>query len=405
MKPLRLLFAALLAANLVLSAASVCAQEALRPEIARPLKAAGDLYRAGKYREALTKVRDADSVPNKTTAEQITIERMRGSAALAAGDTDTAARAFEHVFASGKVSAGEQAKIAEALAGAEYRAGRYAKAIQWARQAGGNPSMRQLIIQSSFQLGDYATVTREIAADVQADEQAGRRPSDDKLQLLASAYQRMNNSAGYAQTVEKLLAFYPKKEYWLDILARLPRKPGFSDRLALDVYRLQLATGNMTKPNDYMEAAQLALQAGLPTEGRQIVEKGFASGVLGNGPEAERQKRLRDLAIRQEVEAKARLAKETAEAETAKDGNSLVKVGYEHVTMGQVDKGIELIGKGLAKGGLKRPEDAKLRLGLAELQSAKSKAKGVQTLRSVQGNDGTADIARLWAIYANQPHS
>ncbi|HET9645952.1 MAG TPA: tetratricopeptide repeat protein [Burkholderiaceae bacterium] len=369
------------------------------------MKAAGDLYRAGKYRDALAKVREADSVPNRTAAEQITIERMRGSAALAAGDNETAVRAFERALASGKVSAGEQAKIAEALAGAEYRAGHYAKAIQWARQASASPAMRQLIIQSSFQMGDYASVVRETAAEVQADEQAGRRPSDDKLHLLASAYQRMNNSAGYAQTVEKLLAYYPKKEYWLDLLARLPRKPGFSDRLSLDVYRLQLATGNMTKPSDYMEAAQLALQAGLATEGRQIVEKGFGSGVLGTGPEAERQKRLRELAIKQESEAKANLPKERAEAETAKDGNGLIKVGYAYVTMGQVDQGIELIEKGLAKGGLKRPEDAKLRLGLAQLQSPKTKAKAAQTLRSVQGNDGTADIARLWAIYANQPHS
>jgi hypothetical protein len=81
-----------------------------------------------------------------------------------------------------------------------------------------------------------------------------------------------------------------------------------------------------------------------------------------------------------------------------------VKVGYQYVTMGQTDKGIELIEKGIAKGGLKRPEDAKLYLGLAQLQAGK-KAKGVQTLRSVQGTDGAADIARLWAIQANQGQS
>ena len=68
-----------------------------------------------------------------------------------------------------------------------------------------------------------------------------------------------------------------------------------------------------------------------------------------------------------------------------------------YVTMGEADKGIALIEQGIAKGGLKRPEDAKLLLGMAQLQSAKNKAKAAQTLRSVQGNDGSADIARLWA--------
>jgi hypothetical protein len=70
--------------------------------------------------------------------------------------------------------------------------------------------------------------------------------------------------------------------------------------------------------------------------------------------------------------------------------------------MGQTDRGVALIEQGIAKGGLKQPEDAKLRLGLAMLQSGKNKPKAVQTLRSVQGADGAADLGRLWAIYAGQ---
>jgi len=405
-RSMRVLPAALLVAGMLLSispegtvgVASVQAQT-MRPEIAKPLKEAGDLIRAGKAKEALAKVRQTDAVGNKTAAETLTIERMRGSAALAAGEYDTASRAFEQVI--DKVPAGEKAKIAEALAGAEYRAGRYSKAVQWAKQAGETPAMQQLIIGAAFQTGDYATVTRMLAANIAADEKAGRRPTDTELQTLASAYQRMNNTQGYASTIEKLLAYYPKKEYWVDILARLPRKPGFSDRFALDVYRLQLATGNLTKPSDFMEAAQLALQAGYATEGRTIVDKGFAAGVLGTGAEADRHKRLRDLAVKQEAEAKAALEKETAEAMAAKDGNALVKVGYAYVTLGQADKGVDLIEKGIAKGGLKRPEDAKLRLAQAQLAAGK-KAKAQLTFRTVQGSDGAADIARLWVIAGNQ---
>jgi hypothetical protein len=65
--------------------------------------------------------------------------------------------------------------------------------------------------------------------------------------------------------------------------------------------------------------------------------------------------------------------------------------------LGEVDKGIDLIKQGIAKGNLKRPEDAKLRLGLAQMKSAKDKTTGVQTLRSIKGTDGVAEIARTWA--------
>jgi len=38
---------------------------------------------------------------------------------------------------------------------------------------------------------------------------------------------------------------------------------------------------------------------------------------------------------------------------------------------------------------------------LALLQSGKQKAKAQQTLRTVQGADGAADIARLWTMVGN----
>jgi hypothetical protein len=76
-----------------------------------------------------------------------------------------------------------------------------------------------------------------------------------------------------------------------------------------------------------------------------------------------------------------------------------VKVGLNYVYEGNADKGLDLIQKGIKKGGLKRPEDAKLLMGEAELQAG-HKARAVQTFKSVKGSDGAADIARLWVLEA-----
>ena len=118
----------------------------------------------------------------------------------------------------------------------------------------------------------------------------------------------------------------------------MQRKPGFSDRLALDTYRLSLATGSMSAANDYMEMAQLALQAGLPAEAKQVVDKGFAAGVLGTGAEAERHKRLRDLVAKRLDEDKAGQAEAEAQAREAKDGTALVDVGMKLVFNGDKAK-------------------------------------------------------------------
>ncbi len=392
---------------IVLMAASVCtlaAAQALRPEVAKPLQQAGELLKAGKSKEALAKVREADAVPNKTPAEQLTIDRMRGAAAQRAGDHATTIQAFEAVFASGKLSQAEQAQVAESLAYAYAQTKDFAKAQSWiakAQAAGGNSAqLKALQAWMQSQSGDYAAIARDAAAAVSTAEQAGQRPAEADLLRLADAYQRSNNPA-YNATLAKLLTHYPTKDYWAAYLARLPRKSGFADRYALDVMRLKLASGTMSSTGDFMEMAQLALQAGLPAEAKKIVEHGFASGALGTGPEAERHQRLRALALKQDAESSATIAARAAEAAAAKDGNALVQVGTVYVSMGEVDKGIALIEQGIAKGGLKRPEDARLRLGLAQLQSAQSKAKAAVTLRGVQGNDGSADIARLWIILGN----
>jgi hypothetical protein len=201
--------------------------------------------------------------------------------------------------------------------------------------------------------------------------------------------------------MEKLVTYFPKKEYWVDLLSRMQRKPTFSDRLSLDTYRLSLATGSMTAPADFMEMAQLALQADLPTEGKQVVDKGFAAGVLGVGAEAARHKRLRDLVVKRLAEDTASHAEDEKRALTAKSGDGLVAAGMNLVYSDQAANGVQLIQQGIAKGGLKRPEDAKLHLGIAQL-AAGDKAKAQATFKTVQGSDGTADLARLWALYARR---
>jgi hypothetical protein len=401
MKTLSSFFVALLLTAAAVSGPAF-AQGGLRPEVGKPLQQAGELLRAGKAREALAKVREADAVSGKTPAEQLTIDRMKGAAAQRAGDNATAIAAFESLMASGRLSVGEQVQIAESLAFAYSQQKDTAKANQWIQRAQSlgstSPQLKQLQAYLQSQGGDYAAIARDSAAAVSAAEGAGRKPDEGDLLRLADAQQRTGNMSGYGNTLEKLLAHYPKKEYWNAYLGRLPRKAGFADRFALDVMRLRLASGTLTKTEDFMEMAQLALQAGLPAEGRRIAEQGFKSGALGTGPEAARHQRLKELAVKQEAESKAALLAQSATAATQKDGNDLVKVGYALVSQGDTEQGIQLIEAGIAKGGLKYPEDAKLRLGMAMLQSGKNRAKAVQTLRSVGGNDGAAEIARLWTV-------
>lgn len=377
------------------------AQDSVRAEIGKPLQSADALFKQKNYKAALEKVAEAEAVPNRTAFENLTIQRTRGSIASAAGEFAVAAKAFEAVIASGRVTGAEQLKLVQAVGGLYYQAKDYPKAAQWAerylKEGGTDPGMRTVLVQAHFLNNDCAAVSK-IVGD---GSDAARKPTEQELQILANCFLKRNDTAGYVAAIERLVVLYPKKEYWTDLLNRVQKKPGFSARMGIDVYRLKMATGNVASTNDYFEMAQLALQAGYPSEAKSIIDKGFAAGALGKDKEADRHKRLRDLALKQLDESKQARAQAEKDAAAEKTGDALVAIGYRYVSEGAADKGLPLMEQGIKKGGLKRPEDAKLLLGYAQYQSGQ-RAKAAQTLKGVQGNDGPADLARLWTLLAQR---
>ena len=378
------------------------AQESVRKEIGTHLTEASKLIKAGKYKEALGKVRDAEAVGGRTQAENNAIEGMRVAAASGAGDADSMVKGFEALKAAGKLGQAQQLQMMESIAGTYLRNKDNAKALAWAqryfKEGGTSPAMKQVQQNAQFLSGDMSATIKDTLDEISADEKAGRAPSRDKLNLLLFAAQKKGDANAEGVATEKLLNYYPDPKLWAQILGSLPQKKSFaSDRYQLDLYRLRLATGNMREANDYMEMAQLAAQAGYPEEGKQVVDKGMAAGVLGQGAEGARHKRLADLMVKKIGEAKAGAAANEKAAEEAKDGNAFVTLGLANAFGGDAKKGVSQIEQGIAKGNLKRPEDAKLYLGLAYYLGGDA-AKAQSAWRTVRGTDGAADLSRLWII-------
>jgi hypothetical protein len=202
-------------------------------------------------------------------------------------------------------------------------------------------------------------------------------------------------------TMEKLVALYPTDDYWTDLLHRMQNKPGFSQTHSLDVLRLQTVAQKVMAPEEYVEMAELALAAGFPTEAKKTLDAGFAAGVLGTGSGAATHKQLRDKATRGAADDAKNIASGEASAAKAKDGAGLVNLGWAYVTMDQFDKGIPLMEQGIAKGVAKKPDEYKLRLGMAYAKAGR-KAEAVKTLESIKGTDGLGDIARYWILWVNR---
>jgi hypothetical protein len=389
-------------------AAGALAQESgasgqtVRPEIGRPIQAAIELLKSKKGKEALAKVREAQAVGDRTPYENYLVERVLGQAAAAAGEPSIAARAFETVATSSASPEGERRQFLAAAASQYYLTKDYAKAAELAaryfRDGGTEKSVRAIYIQALYLSKDFASAAKELTKDVEAEEREGKAPAEDQLQLLANSCAQIRDAAGYGKAMEMLVAYHPKRDYWLSVIYSIATRPGFSERLAIDVARLKIEAGTMRGADEYLDAAQLSLQDGFPIEAVRVIDKGYASGILGAGPEAARHKRLKDMAARNLAEDKKALARDDALSVAGKDGRALFNEGFNYVLHGRAEKGLALMEKGIRDAkAFRRLEHAKLQLGYA-YRLAGQNQKAIQIFKTVQGADGAAALARLWAI-------
>jgi hypothetical protein len=394
--------------------AAAAPAEAPKPDTVRP-----DLYKLldptvvkqlmadKKYAEVQDNLTKADAFPDKTPYEIYVIDRMKLALGSASGNDKMAMAALEAVIASGRMQPADQADFIQALSNYYYNAKNYPKAIEWMKRyqkESATPlKVRPAMIRAYYLSGDYANAKTELLPVVADAEKAGKTPELEDLRLLASAAAKLKDTATYVAAMEKLVAYYPSDDFWTDLLNRMQSKPTFNQRaLQLDALRLENKAIKTMAPEEYTEMAELSLAAGFPTEAKKVLDAGFAQAVLGTGSNGSKHKQLRDKASKGAADDAKTIANGEAGAAKAKDGTGLVNLGWAYVTMDQFDKGIALIEQGVAKGGMKRPEDARLRLGVAYAVAGR-KADAVKAFDSVKGEDGVADLAKYWTLWLNRP--
>jgi hypothetical protein len=388
------------------AAPATAPKDTVRPEVGKPLQAAQALMKDKKYKDALAKIHEAELIPQLTAYEKYVIDQMRGSAAANDGQDEIAVASFESVVNSGRMPAAETLKLEMAVAVTYYNKLKdYSKAAKWAsrymKEGGTDPTAQDLVINSYYLNNEYAPAIVELKNLLEADEKANRTTSEQHLQLLLSCYVKTSNAAGVSSTLERLLISYPKTMYWDQAISHLVHKAAFAERLELDLLRLRFVLGDFKHESDYMDMVQLSLEAGFPAEAKKVIDKGYASGALGKGNEAAREKRLQAMADKAAADDLKAIGSGDVDADKAKTGDGLLNSGFNYVMNGKFEKGLSLMEQGIRKGGLKRPEDGKLHLGIAYYMAG-DRSRAVQILRTVQGNDGVGDLAHLWAVFAGR---
>ena len=409
-----------LAATLVLSAAVVGAtglvtaaaadkkdENKVSKDLAKPLKAAQDALQAKKYPDALAKLKEAEGNPKKTPYDEHVINVLAGSAYAKTNDFPDAEKAFEAQANDGFTEASELPRIVKAVAQINYQLKNYDKAIEYGNRAikngAGDDEINVIVGQSYYLKGDYKGTLKFFQPVIDADIKAGRTPKDQQLQLVMSSCVKIEDADCTTKALEKLVTYYPKPDYWKDLLYTLQqdRSQTQSDKNTLQLFRLMSEVDVLARADDYTEMAQLAMEQGSPGEAQHILEKGFQKGIFADQRTKDKNQRLLDQAKKAAAADQASLPKIEKDADAAPTGDKDVGVGLAYLGYQQYDKASDLLSKGLSKGGVKSEPEAHLLLGIAQLKAG-HKDDAVKSFHAVKGDPALERLANLWTLHAKQ---
>jgi len=169
--------------------------------------------------------------------------------------------------------------------------------------------------------------------------------------------------------------------------------------VTLGYYRLMNEVGVLKDKGDYVEMAQLGIEAGVPGESQQIVETGMSSGTLKSPDKTEqgRYERLLAAAKKQATSDRAVLPQLQKDAQKAKTGQADVGLGQAYMSYGQLDEAIAAMERGIKKGGLTDPDEAHVSLGIAYLKKGQ-KEQARQAFKAVRPESKWTDLAELWSL-------
>jgi tetratricopeptide (TPR) repeat protein len=394
----------------ILPATSVMAaanDQKVGAKVGKPLQDALTAGQAKQWDQALTKLREADAVPDKTPFEQFKINEIFAWVYTSQKKYGEAAAIYEKLIDSPFVSPTEADQYIKNVAQMYLQTNNNTKAMdylqRWLKAHPGDADMTAILGQLQSKTGQLKQSLDTFNGLVSASEKAGQKPKEDWLKIMFRVSYQLGGSTNSLdkQTlgiVEKLLRYYPNESYWQSMLAGLKQQQTTdAGRFQLD--RLMLAVGTLKDPNDFIEFAQLANNFGYPGEALSVLDAGYSKGILGTSASKDREDRLKATIQKLADADKAALPALDKKARAAATGQDDVSLGEAYYGYGRYQEAIEALERGIKKGGLKKPDQAQLALGISYLRAGQAE-KARAEFKKVPSDSEYDRIADLWILHS-----
>jgi len=256
-----------------------------------------------------------------------------------------------------------------------------------------NANAYVLLAQGYYQTKDYDKALLNVEKAISMYEAKDKIPKEQWYNLARFLYFEKNNVGKTVDILETLLKYYPKKQYWVQLSHMYGEQKKESEQLsAMETAYVQ---NMLDKGTEQVTMAYLYLNADVPYKAAKVMDKGLKNkSIDGKSKNWE----IAGSAWRQAQEVEKSIpAMETAAAKSD-TGELYARLGSTYLDGDQFKKAISAINKGLSRGGVKRPDNARLVLGMAYFNT-KQYEKAREAFKAAGRDERSAKYARQWIKY------
>ena len=266
--------------------------------------------------------------------------------------------------------------------------------IQW-MSLSETPSTNAYVLLANgyFQLKDYDRSLENIQIAIQREEAAGKLPKEQWYNLARFIHFDRSNYAEALDILEILIMYYPKKQYWVQASHLYGEEKDDARQLA--ILEASYEQNLLDRSQDIVLLSQLYLNAEVPFPAARVLEKGFADEVVET---ESKNYELAGVAWRQAQEVAKSLPMLEAAASKSEKGELYARLGNVYLDVDKNKDAVDALLKGLDKGGVKRPDQARLALGMAYFNLGDFSAAR-RAFREARKDERAKSYADQWLKY------
>ena len=217
-----------------------------------------------------------------------------------------------------------------------------------------------LLAQGYYQVKDYNLALKNVETAIGMHEGEGKLPKEQWYNLARFLYFDREDFDSALDVLNTLIIYYPKKQYWVQASHLYGEKKDEPTQLAL--MEAAYEQGFLDRSSELVTMSYLYLNAETPYYAGAVMQKGFADELV---EDKSKNFELAGSAWAQAREVAKSIPMMEKAAAKSEEGELYVRLGNVYLDGDQFSKSANSIIKGLNKGGVKRPDQARLALGMA----------------------------------------